>query len=84
MLINVLYFARLREAFGLSGERLELPADSTVEYVIQQLLARGDVWKAELTGGRVVRVAVNQTMATPATALKTGDELALFPPVTGG
>lgn len=84
MLINVLYFARLREAFGLSGESLEFPVDSTVEDVIQQLLARGDVWKEELTGGRVVRVAVNQTMATSATVLKAGDELALFPPVTGG
>lgn len=84
MLINVLYFARLREAFGLSGERLEFPVDSTVEDVLQQLLARGDVWKTELTGGRIVRIAVNQTMATPTTVLKTGDELALFPPVTGG
>lgn len=84
-MVTLLYFARLREALGLSSERAELPAGvATVEELTDWLRQRGGAWAEELAPGRPVRVAVNQEMATPNTALADGDEVAFFPPVTGG
>ena len=83
MTLQLLYFARLKDAFGVSRESLDSHA-ATVAELLEQLRARGDVWREELDTGRVFRVAVNQTLATSDTALKDGDEIAIFPPVTGG
>jgi molybdopterin synthase sulfur carrier subunit len=47
-------------------------------------MARGGVWATALAQGRPIRVAVNQEMAEPSTTLRPGDEVAFFPPVTGG
>jgi molybdopterin synthase sulfur carrier subunit len=52
--------------------------------VLDALRARGGAWAAELAPGRAVRVAVNHAMAKPGDAVRDGDEVALFPPVTGG
>jgi len=84
--MKVVYLARLREAFGRSEERLAFSEHDGVPVadVIAQLRARGGVWATELAAGRAFRVAVNHTMASPATAVRAGDEVALFPPVTGG
>lgn len=84
MQIKILYFARLREAFGTASESLELNSGVTVAEVLALLEARGQVWLSELRSGRVIRCAVNQEMASRETELHSGDELALFPPVTGG
>ena len=48
------------------------------------LAARGGVWATELAPGRAVRIAVNHALAQPNTPVHAGDEVALFPPVTGG
>jgi molybdopterin synthase sulfur carrier subunit len=48
------------------------------------LRGRGGAWQAALADGRLVRMAVNQDMAQPSAAIKAGDEVAFFPPVTGG
>ena len=84
--MKVVYLARLREAFGRAEERLSLPEQEghTVADVIGALRGRGGVWATELAAGRAFRVAVNHAMASPETAVRTGDEIALFPPVTGG
>ncbi len=85
--VRLVYLARLREAFGTSGESLALAATkhpATVSHVLEQLRARGGVWASELAPGRAVRVAVDQEMAGPETALGPNAEVALFPPVTGG
>jgi molybdopterin synthase sulfur carrier subunit len=83
--IKLLYLARLREAFGLASEDVELPASvRDVASLLTFLRSRGGAWQAELQPGRAVRVAVNQEMAQVATAVGSGDEVALFPPVTGG
>lgn len=84
MQIQLLYFARLREAFDCAGETVQLPDGASVGDLLQLLQARGGVWLDELTAGRVVRAAVNQTMSSADRALADGDEVALFPPVTGG
>ena len=83
--VTVLYFARLREAFGVASERVELPADtSNAGALREQLRTRGGVWAAELAPSRAIRVAVNQEVVELTSALRDGDEVALFPPVTGG
>jgi sulfur-carrier protein len=84
-MITVLYFARLREALGKSSERIALPAAvRDVEGVRALLVARGGEWEEELALGRPVRAAVNQAMAHADTQVTDGDEIAFFPPVTGG
>ena len=56
----------------------------TVQALREALIARGAAWAKALDGARAVRVAVNQTMARADTPIKAGDEVAFFPPVTGG
>jgi len=83
--IDVLYFARLREAFGRDRERVELPGDvQSVASLTAWLRNRGDAWERELAPGKPVRIAVNQDMASAETPVRSGDEVAFFPPVTGG
>jgi len=84
-IITVLYFARLKEAFGRASERLPLPPSVyTVGALREHLRARGGAWEAELAASKPVRVALNQEMAPPDARLSPGDEVAFFPPVTGG
>ncbi len=83
-MIRVLYFASLRERIGRDAEDLA-PADITdLGALRDRLAARGGVWAEAL--GREARVlaAVNQRYATRETAVTDGDEVAFFPPVTGG
>ncbi len=84
-MVTLLYFARLREALDVASETIALPAtvDST-EQLIAWLRQRGETWQREFAPGKNFRVAVNQQMAEPNTRVKDGDEIALFPPVTGG
>ena len=85
MKVKVLYLASLREQLGKPGEDLEIsPATSTVAGLRTLLMARGGAWQAALAQGKGLRVAVNQEMAQPTTAVNPGDEIAFFPPVTGG
>ena len=84
-MITLLYFARLREAFGLASEKLALPEGAaTLEGIRATLAARGGAWATELAAGRSFRAAVNQSVAGADTPVKDGDEVAFFPPVTGG
>ncbi|HEY7901981.1 MAG TPA: molybdopterin converting factor subunit 1 [Casimicrobiaceae bacterium] len=83
--VRIVYLARLREAFARDAEAWPLPGSATdVAALVAALRARGGAWSRELAAGRAVRVAVNQVMATPSTPVRAGDEVALFPPVTGG
>lgn len=84
-MITLLYFARLRETLGRDREQLALPAGVTTLAALRAHLAqRGDAWAKEMAEGRNLRAAVNQTLATADAALADGDEVAFFPPVTGG
>ena len=83
--VRILYFARLRETLGKGEEQLVLPDGvATVGALADFLRQRGDTWASELGAGKAVRVAVNQDMASPETVIKGGEEIAFFPPVTGG
>lgn len=83
MNVRVLYFARLRERFGVPEESVGLTG-TTVADLIAQLQARGGVWAEELAAGRAFRVAVNQDVVALDTPLSEHAEVAVFPPVTGG
>ena len=84
-MVTVLYFARLREALGTASERIELPATvRDLEGLRALLVARGGSWARELAPGKSVRAAVNQAMAAGDVPVADGDEVAFFPPVTGG
>jgi len=83
-MITVLFFAGLREAVGTSSETLSLPSGvTTVAALRDHLAARGDKWIA-LASAKNLRAAVNQDMVSLSAAIKDGDEIAFFPPVTGG
>jgi sulfur-carrier protein len=83
--ITVLYFARLRESLGQGSERIVLPATvRDLEGLRTLLIARGGAWQEELAPSKPVRAAINQAMAHGDSPLADGDEVAFFPPVTGG
>lgn len=86
-MINLLYFARLREALETGSETLEPQPDTsvtTVAAIVDQLRSRGGVWQDVFAENQTVLVAVNQEMCDLETQVKDGDEVAFFPPVTGG
>ena len=84
MSVKVLYFASLREPLGYSHETLTLPESiSTIGALRGHLARRGGAWEA-LGEGRNVRAAINQEMVGPESAVADRDEIAFFPPVTGG
>lgn len=84
-MITLLYFARLREALGTGAEQLALPDGvSTLRALRAHLAQRGEAWAREMAEGRNLRAAVNQTVAGADAAVVDGDEVAFFPPVTGG
>lgn len=80
-MIQVRYFASLRETLGVADEQFDAtPPD--VATLIEALAQRGEPWSDALNGR--VLCAVNQEMAQRAAPLQDGDEVGLFPPVTGG
>ena len=83
MLIQLRYFASLREALG-SGETIELPAGSTVASAREALIARGGEHAQRLARGRALRCALDKQMVEESHPLHDAAELAFFPPVTGG
>ena len=85
MKVKLLFFAALREQLGRPTEEVELPASvATVGALRDHLRARGGEWERVFAPNRAVRAAVNQDMVQAEARIKAGDEVAFFPPVTGG
>lgn len=83
-MLKILYFASLREMLGRATENIDLPDGvSDVGSLLGFLVGRGGEW-AKLATVKNLRYAVNQEMARLDSPIKAGDEVALFPPVTGG
>ena len=81
-MIKVLFFAQVRELVGTDS--LSIDADfPAVEAVRQHLAMRGDRWALALEEGKLL-AAVNQTLVGFDHPVVAGDEVAFFPPVTGG
>lgn len=84
MTVKILYFAALRDALGCGDESLALPEGvATLGELRAHLAGRGEQW-APLTATKNVRMARNQRMVKADEPLSDGDEIAFFPPVTGG
>lgn len=82
--MKILYFAWVRERMGRGEETVEPPVTvSTVGDLLAWLKARNSV-SAEALASPQIRVAVNQAFAQTSHRVKPGDEIAIFPPVTGG
>lgn len=83
--IQILYFASLREQLDRDRETIALTGDlKTISDICQLLAGRGGAWKGMFDGSMTILYAVNQQIARRETEIKPGDELAFFPPVTGG
>lgn len=83
MQITIRYFASIREAMGTGSEALDTTA-TTVGAVRTELMARSEAAATALAESKAVRMALNQDMCQGDALLKAGDEVAFFPPVTGG
>ena len=83
--MKLLYFAWLRARIGCAEEEVELPSDvRSVAALLGWLQSRGGRYAEALGDLSVVRVAVNQDYVTREHPVREGDEVAIFPPVTGG
>lgn len=82
MSITILYFASLKESLGLASETVDLPQTvKTVGDLRDWLVGQG---RDALATAKNLRCAVNQDMAKLNSPVVEGDEVAFFPPVTGG
>ena len=85
MQLEILFFASFRERLGVSGQQLTVTEEvATVAQLRAWLVARHPDWESVLGEGERVMTAVNQTLAGDDDVLSEGDEVAFFPPVTGG
>ncbi len=85
MKVNILYFAKLREAVGVETETLEINDNSKVSDLLNLLKDRGKKWAEYFNDkNNLLRVAINQKIVDSDFFISDGDEIAIFPPVTGG
>lgn len=83
--MKVLYFAWLRQKVGLGEEEVTPPpAVNTVAALVAWLKVKSPAHAAAFANMKAVRVAINQEFADWNGAIAEGDEIAFFPPVTGG
>jgi len=84
-MIKLLYFASLKEALGQSDEEVDLDEGITdINSLREWICARGEPWQSILGQQQRLMASVNQQLARPDTPVSDGDEVAFFPPVTGG
>ncbi|RTE65214.1 molybdopterin synthase sulfur carrier subunit [Amphritea opalescens] len=81
-MVKVLFFASLREALGVGQLNQPLNCGESVADLVAALQSRDDVWQRALAG--TLLCSVNQEIVPLDTQISAGDEVALFPPVTGG
>ncbi len=84
-MLKIIYFASLKEKIGRSEDQIELPEGvSTLSDLIDSLSeSLDDTWSSAINSSTTL-MAVNQEMSDSNTLIKDGDEIAFFPPVTGG
>jgi sulfur-carrier protein len=83
--VKLLYFAWVRQKIGRSEEIVDPPSNvRTANDLVAWLIQRGQGYADALADLKRVRVAINQEHANFAAPVEAGDEIAFFPPVTGG
>ena len=84
-MITILYFARLKESLNYSTEEIDLPTDvNSIAALKLHLAKRGEAWANLFNGQQTIRAAINHALVENDDVIKNGDEVAFFPPVTGG
>ena len=83
MTVQILYFAGLADKLRTSNESLEIPSSFTLGQLKEKLSTRGEDWAANINA-KTTRSALNQNLSNDDATLNNGDEIAFFPPVTGG
>ncbi|GLO61414.1 molybdopterin synthase sulfur carrier subunit [Vibrio sp. MACH09] len=81
-MIKVLFFAQTRELVGVDSVEVEA-VFPTAEALRQHLVSQGGKWELALESGKLL-TAINQTISPLESEISDGDEVAFFPPVTGG
>jgi molybdopterin synthase sulfur carrier subunit len=85
MKVKLFYFAKVREAIGIDREELDLGSNiKTVSDLIEVLKGRGSHWQDMFSMSTTFRMAVNQEMVEATHKISANDEVAFFPPITGG
>ncbi len=85
MNITILYFARIKEVVNYSSEDVTLPEGVTTIIALKAWLSgRGETWQKLFNGSGVVRAAINHELVDDLALINERDEVAFFPPVTGG
>jgi sulfur-carrier protein len=85
MKLKLFYYASLREAVGQANQVLEFDSASlTVQQLREALCAKGEPYASAMAAGRSIRCAINQVVVKDDTLINANDEIAFFPPVTGG
>ena len=83
-MLRIVYFARLREAVGADGEQVEVEAGTSIAELINRMSAQSERHAAAFSDRAKLRFALDQNMVRVDAVLDGANELAIFPPVTGG
>ena len=84
MTVKIVFFASLREALGVDSVDLQISGPCRVSALITQLVDQHSTEWLEILTAENIRIAVNQGMINEDVDVVDGDEVAFFPPVTGG
>ncbi len=83
--MQMLYFAWVRESIGRSAEDISPPDNiKTLRELLDWLASQGEGYEEAFKDRQFLRAAINQDYADWDATIKAGDEIAIFPPVTGG
>lgn len=83
--MQLLYFGWVRQRVGVGRENIDPPEGiSNVRQLVEWLIDQSPGHAAALKDISALRVAVNQELTTLDAAISAGDEVAVFPPMTGG
>ena len=83
-MIHLRLFASIKELTNTEEEFITYKNFETIADLKKNLSSRGNPWESVFGGGMVVKAAVNKQFVADDFELKDGDEVAFFPPVTGG
>jgi len=85
MKIKLFYFAKVREVLGIDREEIDVETDiKTLAELIAFLKLRGSQWQSIFDMSSSYRMAVNQQLVEASHTINANDEVAFFPPITGG
>jgi molybdopterin synthase sulfur carrier subunit len=83
--MKILYFAWVKDRVGISEETIDLPSDiNSISGLIEWMAARGGNYADVFASTKSIRIAVNHSYAPVDQSISNDDEIAFFPPVTGG